>query len=90
VSRYWFGFGNIAGPAAALTSTYADFVTSGSATSSKPTFFWNASTGLLEFDPDSNGVGAKVNIATLSGATLTLSDIWTALYLCGTEYAARQ
>ena len=80
VSRYWFGFGNISGPAAALTSTYADFNTSGTtATSTKPTFFWNATTGMLTFDPDGTGANAAVNIAHLTnGATLTLSDIWTA------------
>ena len=79
VSRYWFGFGGIAGPAAALTSADADFITPGlPATSTKPTFFWNPGTGLLEFDPDGTGVAAKITLATLTGATLTLSDIWTA------------
>ena len=80
VSRYWFGFGNIGGPAGALTTQYADFVTSGTvATSAKPSFFWNAATGALLFDPDGTGSGAAVNIATLTnGATLTLADIWTA------------
>ena len=79
VSRYWFGFGNIAGPAAALTSTYADFITSGTtATSSKPTFFWNDVTKVLQFDPDGTGASAAVILATLTGATLTLNDIWTA------------
>ena len=79
VSRYWFGFGNIAGPAAALTATNADFITTGTAaTSSKPTFFWNGTTNVLEFDPDGTGASAKVLLGTLIGATLTLSDIWTA------------
>ncbi len=79
VSRYWFGFGNIGGPAAALTLASADFVTSGgAATSTKPTFFWNDTTKVLEFDPDGTGASAKVLLATLTGATLTLSDIWTA------------
>ncbi len=78
VSRYWFGFGNIGGPAAALTSANADFITSGGPASAKPTFFWNAATGLLEFDPDGTGAGARVNLATLTGATVSLSDIWTA------------
>ena len=79
VSRYWFGFGNIAGPAAGLTSADAGFVTAGSiATTAMPTFFWNAATGVLEFDPDGTGAAAKVVLATLAGATLTLSDIWTA------------
>jgi len=80
VSRYWFGFGNIGGPAAALTAQHADFITSGSAASStKPTFFWNAATGALLFDADGTGGTAAVNIATLTnGATMTLNDIWTA------------
>ncbi len=79
VSRYWFGFGNIAGPAAALTSAYADFITSGTtAVSSKPTFFWNDVTKVLQFDPDGTGASAAVILATLTGATLTLNDIWTA------------
>ena len=79
-SRYWFGFGNIGGPAAALTAQHADFVSNGSAAATtKPTFFWNAATGVLEFDPDGSGAGAAVNIATLSNVpTFTLSDIWTA------------
>jgi len=80
VSRYWFGFGNIGGPAAALTAQYADFISSGTAASSiRPTFFWNAATGALLFDADGTGGTAAVNIATLTnGATLTLNDIWTA------------
>ncbi len=80
VSRYWFGFGNIGGPAAALTSTNADFVTTGTiAASARPTFFWNQATGVLSFDPDGTGAGATVTLATFSnGAVLHLSDIWTA------------
>ena len=79
LSRYWFGFGNIAGSAAALTSTDADFITTGTtAASAKPTFFWNDTTKVLEFDPDGTGVTAAVTLATLTGATLTLSDIWAA------------
>ncbi len=79
VSRYWFGFGNIAGPAAALTAGDADFITSGGAVSSMPTFFWNAAMGLLEFDPDGTGLTSKVVLATLQGGSaLSLSDIWTA------------
>jgi len=79
VSRYWFGFGNIGGPAAGLTAQHADFITSGGAVSTKPTFFWNAATGALLFDADGTGGTAAVNIATLTnGAALTLNDIWTA------------
>ena len=79
VSRYWFGFGNVPGPAAALTSTYADFITAGTTSvSSKPTFFWNDVTKVLQFDPDGTGASAMVQLATLTGATLTLDDIWTA------------
>ncbi len=80
VSRYWFGFGNIGGPAAALTSTNADFITSGTtAASTRPTFFWDQATGVLGFDPDGTGTGTVVTLATFSnGAALHLSDIWTA------------
>ena len=79
VSRYWFGFGNIAGSAAALTSANADFITAGTTSaSSKPTFFWNDVTKVLQFDPDGTGASAMVQLATLTGATLTLGDIWTA------------
>ncbi len=79
LSRYWFGFGNVAGPAAALTNTDADFITSGTTSiSTKPTFFWNDLTKVLQFDPDGSGAAAAVTIATLTGATFTLSDIWTA------------
>lgn len=81
LSRFWFGFGNIQGPAGKLTSANADFITNGTlnATSSQPTFFWNATTGQLYFDGDGNGAEAPVLLATLSGgASLNLGDIWTA------------
>ena len=80
VSRYWFGFGNITGPAAALTGANADFITSGTtAASTRPTFFWNQAAGVLQFDPDGAGAGTAVTLATFSnGVTLQLSDIWTA------------
>ncbi len=80
VSRYWFGFGDIAGPAAALTAANADFITAGTTpVSVKPTFFWDQATGVLLFDPDGTGAGLAVNLATFSnGTALTLSDIWTA------------
>jgi hypothetical protein len=80
VSRYWFGFGNIGGPAAALTSEFAGFITDGSTpATSQPTFIWNASSGILLFDPDGSGTSEAVNIATLTPQTpLTLADIWTA------------
>ncbi len=80
VSRYWFGFGSISGGAAALTSANADFITGGTtATSNHPTFFWNQTTGVLQFDPDGTGAGAAVTLATLTnGASLTLNDIWSA------------
>jgi Ca2+-binding RTX toxin-like protein len=80
VSRYWFGFGNIQGPAAALTAADANFVDNGSAaTSSKPTFYWNVGSGVLQFDPDGNGASQAVNIATFApGTTLSLSDLWSA------------
>ncbi|MEJ7932874.1 calcium-binding protein [Sphingobium sp. AN558] len=79
VSRYWFGFGNIDGPAAALTSDYADFITEGAVISTKPTFIYGTGVQELYFDPDGIGPTAHVFIADLQlGATLTLSDIWTA------------
>ncbi|MDI1295693.1 MAG: calcium-binding protein [bacterium] len=80
VSRYWFGFGNIGGPAAALTSANADFLSQqGGATSTKPTFLWNDQTKALYFDDDGTGSHSATLLATLqAGATLTLSDIWTA------------
>jgi Ca2+-binding RTX toxin-like protein len=79
LSRYWFGFGNIAGPAAALTSTQADFVTNGALSSSRPSFLWNVTSRTLSFDPDGTGATQSVLLGTFqAGATLTLSDIWTA------------
>jgi uncharacterized delta-60 repeat protein len=80
VSRYWFGFGNIDGPAAALTTQHADFITNGSApTTSKPTFFYNAANSQIHFDADGSGATAAVLLATLqAGATFTLNDLWTA------------
>ena len=80
VSRYWFGFGNIGGPAAALTTQHADFITNGSApTQARPTFTYDAATSQLHFDGDGSGATAAVLMATLqAGATFTLSDIWTA------------
>lgn len=81
LSRYWFGFGNIAGPAGALTAAQADFLTGAGTTaiSAKATFFWNSATGQLYFDFDGTGSGQAVLLATLTGgATLSLSDIWTA------------
>ncbi|MDI1297280.1 MAG: calcium-binding protein [bacterium] len=79
VSRYWFGFGNIAGPAAALTGADADFVTDGAVVSARPTFLWDATSGNLAFDADGTGANNAVLLATLQGgATLTLADIWTA------------
>lgn len=79
-SRYWFGFGNISGAAQPLTSQYCDFVTSGmTANNNKPTIFWNSANAQLLFDADGTGSDATVLIATLQqGATVTLSDIWTA------------
>ena len=79
LARSAFGFGAIQGEERALTSADADFITDGSAaTSGKPTFFWNAATGVLAFDADGNGSGQAVTLATLAGgAKLMLSDIWT-------------
>jgi hypothetical protein len=80
VSRYWFGFGDIAGPAAALTNAHANFITNGApAPNTRPTFYWNAGAGTLMFDGDGNGATASIHIATLTAGTgLTLNDIWTA------------
>ncbi len=79
LSRYWFGFGNIAGPAAALTSTHAAFSTNGILTAARPSLIWNASNRTLSFDADGIGATQAVLLGTLqAGATLTLSDIWTA------------
>jgi Ca2+-binding RTX toxin-like protein len=79
VSRFWFGFGSIAGPAAALTTANAAFVTTGAATDGRPTFLWNSGSRELWFDPDGTGGTAPVLLATLQqGAAITLADIWTA------------
>lgn len=80
VSRYWFGFGDIEGPAAALTTAHANWIEDGSAApSAKPTFFWDPASGVLLFDGDGNGPGEAVLIATFSlGTTLSLNDLWTA------------
>jgi Ca2+-binding RTX toxin-like protein len=79
LSRFWFGFGNIGGPAAALTETHANFVTNGTVATSRPSLIWNQSNRTLSFDADGNGATQAVLLGTLqSGATLTLGDIWTA------------
>ena len=77
LSRFWFGI-DTAGPAAALQASQADFITIGGATSFRPTFFWNSSTGVLNFDPDGMGLTPTFNLATLQpSASLVLSDIWS-------------
>ena len=79
LSRYWFGFGNIAGPAAALTSVNAEFSTNGNLTASRPSLIWNTTNRTLSFDADGNGATQAVLLGTFqAGATLTLGDIWTA------------
>ncbi len=79
LSRYWFGFGNIGGPAAALTETHANFVTNGAATTSRPSLIWNQTNRTLSFDADGNGATQAVLLGTFQqGATMALSDIWTA------------
>jgi serralysin len=80
LSRYWFGFGDIVGPAAALTADKVDFIAnSASSISNRPTLFWEASTGQLNFDADGLGPTGVVSLATLpSGLGLSLNDIWTA------------
>lgn len=80
LSRYWFGFGNIGGPAAALTAANADFITNSTTPlSTKPTLFWDTTAHSLTFDPDGTGAGSAVLLGTFqASATLTLSDIWTA------------
>ncbi|MEJ7933107.1 calcium-binding protein [Sphingobium sp. AN558] len=79
LSRYWFGFGNIPGPAAPLSSTYADFVSPGGVTSTKPTFIWDNQARTLDFDPDGIGGSGTTHLASFQpGVVLTLSDIWTA------------
>jgi serralysin len=79
LSRYWFGFGNIGGPAAALTETHANFVTTGAAATSRPSLIWNQTNRTLSFDADGNGATQAVLLGTFQqGVTLTLGDIWTA------------
>lgn len=79
LSRYWFGFGNIGGPAAALTETHANFVTNGAITTSRPSLIWNAGNRTLSFDADGAGATRSVLLGTFqASATLTLGDIWTA------------
>jgi Ca2+-binding RTX toxin-like protein len=79
LSRFWFGFGNIGGPAAALTETHANFVTNGAVTTSRPSLIWNQSNRTLSFDADGTGATQAVLLGTFqAGATLALGDIWTA------------
>ena len=79
LSRFWFGFGNIGGPAAALTETHANFVTNGNAATGRPSLIWNATARTLSFDADGAGATQAVLMGTFqAGATLTLGDIWTA------------
>ena len=80
VSRFLFGFGDIGGPAAALTSAHAGWVSgSGTPGTAHPTFIYDPGTGVLMFDGDGNGSLAAVNIATFTpGTNLTLNDIWSA------------
>jgi Ca2+-binding RTX toxin-like protein len=79
LSRYWFGFGNIDGPAAALTETHANFVTNGAVTTGRPSLIWNNANRTLSFDADGNGATQAVLLGTFqAGATLALGDIWTA------------
>jgi Ca2+-binding RTX toxin-like protein len=79
LSRYWFGFGNIGGPAAALTETHANFVINGAVSTSRPSLIWNQGNQTLSFDADGNGATQAVLLGTFqAGATLALGDIWTA------------
>jgi Ca2+-binding RTX toxin-like protein len=79
LSRYWFGFGNIGGPAAALTETHANFVTNGNVATGRPSLIWNNTARTLSFDADGIGATQAVLLGTFQqGATLTLGDIWTA------------
>jgi uncharacterized protein (TIGR01370 family) len=79
LSRYWFGFGNIGGPSAALTETHASFVTNGAVSASRPSLIWNQANRTLSFDADGNGATQAVLLGTFQqGATLALSDVWTA------------
>ena len=79
LSRFWFGFGNIGGPAAALTETHANFVTDGNAVTGRPSLIWNNTARTLSFDADGVGATQAVLLGTFQGSgTLALSDIWTA------------
>jgi Ca2+-binding RTX toxin-like protein len=79
LSRYWFGFGNIDGPAAALTETHANFVTNGAVSTGRPSLIWSNSARTLSFDADGAGATQAVLLGTFQGSgQLTLSDIWTA------------
>lgn len=79
LSRYWFGFGDIGGPPAALTETHANFVTDVAAATNRPSLIWNQTNRTLSFDADGNGATQAVLLGTFQqGATLALSDIWTA------------
>jgi Ca2+-binding RTX toxin-like protein len=79
LSRFWFGFGNIGGPSAALTETHANFVTNGNVATGRPSLIWNNSARTLSFDADGNGATQAVLLGTFQGGgQLTLGDIWTA------------
>ncbi|MEJ7934553.1 calcium-binding protein [Sphingobium sp. AN558] len=79
LSRYQFGFGDVNGPAAALTADKADFITDNMLTSDHPSLLWNADTGVLMFDPDGTGDTSALLLATLQqGAALSMADIWSA------------
>jgi Ca2+-binding RTX toxin-like protein len=79
LSRYWFGFGNIGGPAAALTETHANFVTDGNVATGRPSLIWSNTNRTLSFDADGNGATQAVLLGTFQGGgSLALSDIWTA------------
>ena len=79
LSRFWFGFGNIGGPAASLTETHANFVTDNNTATARPSLIWNNTTRTLSFDADGNGATAAVLLGTFQqGAALSLGDIWTA------------
>jgi Ca2+-binding RTX toxin-like protein len=79
LSRYWFGFGNIGGPAAALTETHANFVTDSNVATGRPSLIWSNTNRTLSFDADGNGATQAVLLGTFQGGgSLALSDIWTA------------
>jgi serralysin len=79
LQRSAFGLTGISGAERALTTKDADFVTNGTtATSGRPTFFWNSQTGQLSYDADGTGAGKPVVLATLTpGLKLSLNDIHT-------------